>query len=237
MEVSTVLKQTAKMEGVFKILDYKFNDNELIVTALTHSSYANEAKRDVHFNERLEFLGDSVLGLVISDYLYRNFPELSEGELSKVRAGVVSEVSLAQKARELGLGVYLYLGKGEDNIGGRDRSSVLADAMEAVIGAMYLDGGLTAARSFVLKQLVPTIASQLAGKGYQDYKTALQELLQSGSTLDIFYRITKYEGPDHAKLFTAEVYHGDLVIGCGQGKSKKEAEQQAACSALAKLKK
>lgn len=231
------MKQLTQTDGFFEILDYKFKDNKLICTALTHSSYANEAKRRVPFNERLEFLGDSVLGLVISDYLYQNFPELTEGELSKIRAGVVSEVSLAQKARELGVGSYLRLGKGEDNIGGRERSSVLADAMEAIIGAMYLDGGLNTARSFVIKQLAPTIASQLAGKGQQDYKTELQELLQSRSTLEIFYDIIKEEGPDHDKWFTAQVYHGDLTIGSGQGKSKKEAEQQAACSALNKLKK
>ncbi|MGI6140873.1 MAG: ribonuclease III [Caldicoprobacterales bacterium] len=229
------MRLLAQLNDLFEILDYKFKDIQLIVTALTHSSYANETKDEITFNERLEFLGDSVLGLIISDYLYRTFTDLTEGELSKIRAGVVSEFSLAQKARALGLGSFLRLGKGEDNIGGRDRSSVLADAMEAVIGAMYLDGGLNAAKTFVLKLLVPTIMSQLSGEGHQDYKTQLQELLQSHSSLEISYRIIREEGPDHEKWFTAEVCHGGMAIGRGQGRSKKEAEQQAARYALNKL--
>ena len=146
-KVEENMRLLAQLNDLFEILDYKFKDIQLIVTALTHSSYANETKDEITFNERLEFLGDSVLGLIISDYLYRTFTDLTEGELSKIRAGVVSEFSLAQKARALGLGSFLRLGKGEDNIGGRDRSSVLADAMEAVIGAMYLDGGLNAAKT------------------------------------------------------------------------------------------
>jgi ribonuclease-3 len=226
-----------RLNDLYKILDYNFKDNRLIITALTHSSYANESKEDISFNERLEFLGDSVLGLIISDYLYRNFTDLTEGELSKIRAGVVSEFSLAQKARELGLGAYLRLGKGEDNIGGRDRSSVLADAMEAVIGAIYLDGGIDAAKLCVLKHLKSTIVSQMSGEGQQDYKTQLQELLQSRSLLEISYRIIKEEGPDHDKWFTAKVCHGDVTIGIGQGKNKKMAEQQAAWCALNKLSK
>ena len=173
------MKQIVELNDLYRLLGYRFNDEQLIITALTHSSYANEAKEDILFNERLEFLGDSVLGLIISDYLYRTFFDLTEGELSKIRAGVVSEFSLAQKARELRLGSYLLLGKGEDNIGGRDRSSVLADAMEAVIGAIYLYGGLEAAKIYVLKHFKHTIMSQLSGEGNQDYKTQLQELPQS----------------------------------------------------------
>jgi len=231
------MKQFEQLDDLFKILGYKFKDNLLIITALTHSSYANETGGKIPYNERLEFLGDSVLGLVVSDYLYRTYKDLSEGELSKIRAGVVSEYSLAQRAREIGLGSYLRLGKGEDNFGGRDRSSVLADAMEAVIGAVYLDGGLDAAKTYVLKQLENTITAQLSGKGHQDYKTQLQELLQRSSSLDITYRIVREEGPDHDKWFTAEVCHGGITIGIGQGKSKKEAEQNAARQALSKLNK
>lgn len=235
MKAKEKMKQIVELNDLYRLLGYRFNDEQLIITALTHSSYANEAKEDILFNERLEFLGDSVLGLIISDYLYRTFFDLTEGELSKIRAGVVSEFSLAQKARELRLGSYLLLGKGEDNIGGRDRSSVLADAMEAVIGAIYLDGGLEAAKIYVLKHFKHTIMSQLSGEGNQDYKTQLQELLQSRSLLEITYRIIKEEGPDHNKWFTAEVCHGEVPIGRGQGKSKKEAEQQAARLALSKL--
>lgn len=235
MKAKEKMKQIVELNDLYRLLGYRFNDEQLIITALTHSSYANEAKEDILFNERLEFLGDSVLGLIISDYLYRTFFDLTEGELSKIRAGVVSEFSLAQKARELRLGSYLLLGKGEDNIGGRDRSSVLADAMEAVIGAIYLDGGLEAAKIYVLKHFKHTIMSQLSGEGNQDYKTQLQELLQSRSLLEITYRIIKEEGPDHNKWFTAEVCHGEVPIGSGQGKSKKEAEQQAARLALSKL--
>jgi|LSQX01.3.fsa_nt_gb ribonuclease-3 len=231
------MNNSVQLNELFDILAYEFKDIHLIITALTHSSYANEAGGKIPYNERLEFLGDSVLGLVISDYLYKTYSDLSEGELSKIRAGVVSEYSLAQRAREIGLGSYLRLGKGEDNFGGRDRSSVLADAMEAVIGAVYLDGGLDAAKTYVLNQLRSIIVSQLAGKGHQDYKTRLQELLQSRSSLEITYRIVREEGPDHDKWFTAEVYHGGATIGRGQGKSKKEAEQQAACQALSKLNK
>ena len=188
------MNNSVQLNELFDILAYEFKDIHLIITALTHSSYANEAGGKIPYNERLEFLGDSVLGLVISDYLYKTYSDLSEGELSKIRAGVVSEYSLAQRAREIGLGSYLRLGKGEDNFGGRDRSSVLADAMEAIIGAVYLDGGLDAAKTYVLNQLRSIIVSQLAGKGHQDYKTRLQELLQSRSSLEITYRIVRKRG-------------------------------------------
>ena len=139
------------LKKLYEIIDYEFNNVSLIQTALTHSSYANESKENIPFNERLEFLGDSVLGLIISDYLYNYYPDLSEGDLSKIRAAVVSEVSLAQKARELQSGSFLRLGKGEVSLGGRDRSSVLADALESLIGAIYLDSSLYAAKTFVLK--------------------------------------------------------------------------------------
>lgn len=221
-----------QLSQVYARLNYEFKDISLISTALTHSSFANEAKGKVPFNERLEFLGDSVLGLTISDYLYRTYPELPEGVLTKLRAGVVSEVSLAQIARALDLGKFIRLGKGEENTGGSDRTSILADAMESVIGAMYLDDGLDTAKAFVLRLLIPSINILAAGKGHKDYKTDLQELLQSKSALDITYQIIDEIGPDHDKVFTAQVSHGNTAIGQGQGKSKKEAEQQAAQDAL-----
>jgi ribonuclease-3 len=231
----TFLKQDKALGRLYETLGYRFNNKELIITALTHSSYANEARGRVDFNERLEFLGDSVLGLTVSDYLYRTYPQLPEGSLTKIRAGVVSEVSLAQIARILGLGEFLRLGRGEENTGGRDRASVLADAMESVIGAIYLDSSLENAKAFVLNLLKPSIETIIAGKGHKDFKTDLQELLQSQSQLEITYTIIDEEGPDHDKLFTAQVSHGDKVIGQGQGKSKKEAEQEAARNALSRF--
>lgn len=229
------MTQVPSLEQFYKILGYEFKDSSFIKTALTHSSYANEVKKSIPFNERMEFLGDSVLGLTVSDYLYRTYSELPEGDLSKIRAGVVSEVSLAKKAKEIKVGDFLRLGKGEENIGGKNRPSVLADAMEAVIGAIYLDSNLETTKTFVLKLMVPAIEAFIAGAGTKDYKTDLQELLQSTSSMDISYRIVNEEGPDHNKWFTAVVYHGEILMGKGQGKSKKEAEQQAAENALDEL--
>lgn len=229
------MPQNQQLTQLFEKLNYTFKDASLITTALTHSSYANEAKGNVKFNERLEFLGDSVLGLIVSDYLFRTYPELPEGVLTKMRAGVVSEASLAPIARELSLGEYIRLGKGEEITGGRGRASILADAMESVIGAIYLDGGLETAKAFVLRLLTPSIERMASGKGHIDYKTELQELLQSKSNLEITYEIIGDEGPDHNKTFTAQVSHGDNIIGQGKGKSKKEAEQQAAQNAMDKL--
>ena len=183
-----------RLDRLYDKLGYTFKDTDRIVTALTHSSYANEAKSGIPYNERLEFLGDSVLGLTVSDYLFRTYPKLPEGILTKLRAGVVSEASLARVARGLGLGEYLRLGKGEENTGGRDRPSILADAMESVIGAIYLDSDLETTKAFVLGQLIPSIEILLAGKGQKDYKTDLQELLQSKSPLEITYRIIREKG-------------------------------------------
>ncbi len=229
------MAQMPPLEQIYKILDYEFKEVSLIRTALTHSSYANETKSSIPFNERMEFLGDSVLGLAVSDYLYKTYPDYSEGVLSKIRAGVVSEQSLAKKASEIKLGDYLRLGKGEEHAGARIRPSILADAMEAVIGATYLDSSLETAKIFVLKLMIPAIESFIAGEGIKDFKTNLQELLQSISTLEIGYRIINESGPDHDKWFTAAVYHGETPMGKGQGKSKKEAEQQAAQDALDRL--
>ncbi|MBM7581229.1 ribonuclease-3 [Caldicoprobacter guelmensis] len=213
-------------------LEYEFDNIQLLDVALTHSSYANERGGGLQHNERLEFLGDSVLGLVISEYLYTNFPELTEGSLTKIKALVVSEACLAKAARRIGLGQRMLLGKGEERTGGRDRDSILADAFESVIAAIFLDGGLEQARKFVLKNLAGFIDDALTGKGIRDYKTDLQEVLQRESDKAIEYRIVRDSGPDHQKIFIAQVYHGDKLLGEGVGRSKKEAEQHAAQKAL-----
>ncbi|MFO7295035.1 MAG: ribonuclease III [Caldicoprobacter sp.] len=217
-------------------LGYRFDNIQLLDTALTHSSYANERPGSSQHNERLEFLGDSVLGLVISEYLYTNFPELTEGNLAKIKALVVSEACLAKAARRIGLGQRMLLGKGEEHTGGRDRDSILADAFESVIAAIFLDGGLDEARKFVLKNLSQFIDDALNGKGIRDYKTDLQEVLQKKSDKAIEYRIVGDSGPDHQKIFIAQVYHGDKLLGEGVGRSKKEAEQHAAQKALEDMK-
>lgn len=216
-------------------LEYEFDNVELLDVALTHSSYANERGGGLQHNERLEFLGDSVLGLVISEYLYTNFPELTEGSLTKIKALVVSETCLAKAARRIGLGQRMLLGKGEERTGGRDRDSILADAFESVIAAIFLDGGLEQARKFVLKNLSEFIDDALNGKGIRDYKTDLQEVLQRESDKAIEYRIVGDSGPDHQKIFIAQVYHGDKLLGEGVGRSKKEAEQHAAQKALEEM--
>lgn len=213
-------------------IGYKMTCIELLSTALTHSSFANESKGKFQHNERLEFLGDSILSLIVSEYLFLNFPDVSEGNLTKLRASVVSERSLVNIASAIDLGKYILLGKGEENTGGRKRASILADAFESLIAAIYLDGGIEKAKAFVLKYIREYIESGLNGKGFRDYKTELQEILQQESDMDIEYRIVEEYGPDHDKAFVAKVYFGGEAIGSGFGKSKKEAEQQAACSAL-----
>lgn len=222
-----------KIQELQGILDYMFLNIDLLKEALTHSSYANESKeKNIKYNERLEFLGDSILSLVISEYIFLRYKDLPEGELTKVRANVVCEPALASRAREINLGEYLLLGKGEEATGGRQRESILADAFEALIGAIYMDGGIERAKSFVLQSLLESI--DLAGKGalFRDYKTHLQELLQSKASEKITYHVVGEEGPDHNKIFNVEVLVGDKVIGKGRGKSKKEAEQQAAKEAI-----
>jgi len=205
---------------------------ELLNTALTHSSYANERKGKFHHNERLEFLGDSILSLIVSEYLFLELPDVSEGNLTKLRASVVSERSLVNIASSIDLGKYILLGKGEEGTGGRKRASILADAFESLIAAIYLDRGIEQAKAFVLKYIKESIEWGLNGKGFRDYKTDLQEILQQESDKEIDYRIVEECGPDHDKAFVAKVYYGGVAIGSGFGKSKKEAEQQAACSAL-----
>lgn len=233
-----MIKNSKDMYKQFQtLIQYSFNDTTLLDTALTHSSYANEHKGigSLESNERLEFLGDSVLGVIITSYLYERNPHLSEGDLTKIRASVVSEPSLAQVARKINLGRVLKLGKGEERTGGRKRASVLADALESLIAAIYLDGGLDKASRFVLKSLDETIGKVMNGKILRDYKTSLQEQIQKELHGEISYSVVDEKGPDHNKDFVVEVYFNEKTIGNGIGKSKKEAEQQAAKNALENL--
>ena len=216
-------------------LNYTFRDKEILHHALTHSSYANEHRDGgICSNERLEFLGDSVLGMIVADHLYRTHTGLSEGDLTRLRAGLVCENSLVEAARRLELGGYLKLGKGEDAGGGRTRPSILADAVEALLAAVYLDGGIGQARKLVHALLLDREAEEGAISG-RDYKTALQELVQREGGQMLSYRVTGEDGPDHAKRFTVEVDLNGTILGAGEGHSKKEAEQQAARAAIERL--
>lgn len=208
----------------------------LLHQALIHTSFANETKSTgVIHNERLEFLGDAVLDLVISEYLFRQFPHLPEGELTKARAAIVCEATIASRAAALGIGQYLLLGKGELVSGGRERISILADSFEAIIGAIYLDGGFVAAAAFVLTQLKEHLVLVETGDYVKDYKTLLQEVVQRNNDSRINYEILAERGPDHDKIFEIAVLINGSQLGTGHGKSKKEAEQQAAKQALSKL--
>lgn len=223
-----VLNSINKFEETIK---YTFENKGFILEALTHSSYSNENK-NYKYNERLEFLGDSVLSIVISDYLFKEEKKLPEGELTKLRANIVCEESLSEVSTNIKLGEYLLLGKGEEATGGRERISILADALEAVIAAIYLDGGIEEARRFILKYMEEIIQNSVNGKIFRDYKTYLQEVLQSKGEQNIWYKLIEEKGPDHNKRFVMEVGINDEVLGVGEGKSKKDAEQIAAKAAL-----
>ncbi|MCK4649325.1 ribonuclease III [bacterium] len=247
------------------MISFGIRNPKLLKEALTHRSYINENRlKDLKDNEELEFLGDAVLGLVISDYLYRRYPRYSCGELSKLKGIVVSEPILTRRARNLNVGKYLLLGKGEEQAGGRSRSSILSDALEAIIGALYLDRGLGAARHFILREFGEEINSLVREKYLQDYKGLLQEIIQGrfkrkpsyegalrlppllkkrpnnkilpDSSGRLYYKVIGQRGPQHKKVFTIEARLGKKVIGKGRGKSKKEAEQRAAQQALSKIK-
>lgn len=219
-----------------KKIGVDWQDEDLLSQALTHSSYTYESRQNgVKNNQRLEFLGDAVLELTISDFLYRNNPDLDEGDLTKLRAAVVCEPSLARVARELKLGHCLSMGKGEERSGGRERPSILADAFEALLGAIYLDQGMAVASNTAIRLLLPVIKDVLEGRLERDYKTELQELVQQRGDGQVQYLILKEEGPDHHKTFTAGVLIKGEVVGRGNGCSKKDAEQQAAKFALVSL--
>ena len=213
-----------------------FRDLSLLDQALTHTSYANEAvRRKVVHNERLEFLGDAVLELATSTYLFRQFPMMPEGDLTKARASVVCEAALHRRASEVDLGAFLLLGRGEETSGGRERPSILADAFEAVIGALYIDQGWQEASGFVLRQLRQELVEVAQGQSIKDYKTILQEVIQRHPGQRIVYELLSAEGPDHAKVFTVAVRVNGLAYGVGTGRSKKAAEQNAAQQALPKF--
>lgn len=212
-------------------IGYHFKEQNYLTTALTHSSYANEVKSAGCSNERLEFLGDSVLGVVVADYLFKNCPNMPEGELTKNRASLVCEKALCGFSTQLGVGDYLLLSHGEKNSGGKTRPSILADAFEAIIAAIYMDGGMEEARKFILRFVLPVLQT-VKPKAFKDYKTALQEIIQQNPEEKLEYVLIGESGPDHNKRFTVEVHLNSNVIGKGGGRSKKEAEQQAAREAL-----
>ncbi len=214
-------------------IEYTFKDKDYLVEALTHSSYANEKHNGIVCNERLEFLGDAVLGIVSADYLFKKFPEMPEGELSKLRASLVCEQSLSQFAKEIDLGTFLLLGKGEVNTGGRERPSILEDAFESLIAAIYLDGGMDAAKKHILRFIEAHLNKQPQNfNKFKDYKTMLQEVIQQNPDESVNYVVVGESGPDHNKKFDVEVHLNSNVIGKGSGRSKKQAEQAAAKEAL-----
>ena len=220
------------MESLEKKLRYCFRNRELLSEALNHSSYANEHRGGLGSNERLEFLGDSVLGFVAAEFLFKTYHDLPEGDLTRMRASLVCEQSLYEVARELELGSYLKLGRGEEAGGGRERQSILADATEAVFAAVYLDGGIQPVRELIVRVL---LSQAPAAEERRDYKTTLQEVVQRRSGQVLTYHMLSQSGPDHNKTFLFEVRLNDESVGCGEGHSKKEAEQAAARDALEKM--
>ena len=224
-----------KLNELEKKIGYRFRDFSNLEHAMRHSSFCNEQKMNrLMNNERLEFLGDAVLELVTSEFLFTKYPKMPEGEATRKRASMVCEQTLALCAKELDLGNYLYLGKGEELTGGRERASVTSDALEALIGAIYLDGGFTNAKEFIEQFVLNGIEEKQL---FFDSKTIFQEMMQSITTESIRYELVKEEGPDHCKTFTIELFVGDRSAGCGSGKSKKAAEQAAAYDAILKLRK
>ena len=218
-----------------KRIGYVFRNRKLICTALRHSSYVNEHRMNrLECNERLEFLGDAVLELVSSEYLFAAYPQMPEGELTRLRASLVCEPTLAFCAREINLGDYLSLGKGEELTGGRHRDSVTSDAMEAVIGALYLDGGFASAKEFIQKFILSDLENK---KLFYDSKTILQEMVQAKFTENVRYVLEKEEGPDHNKSFTTSAYIGEECYGTGSGRTKKASEQEAAYQTILMLRK
>mgnify|MGYP002542837616 FL=1 len=219
------------LASLMEALGYTFQDVSLLENALTHSSYANESDRRLASNERLEFLGDSVLGFITANELFQKETG-PEGELTKLRAAVVCEKALHSYSLQLHVGDYLRLGKGELHTGGNERPSILADAFEAIVAAVYLDGGLEPAKKLVLRFVVPEVGNQRR-RHFKDYKTTLQEIIQQNPGEMLEYVLTGESGPDHNKQFTVQVFLNSNIIGTGRGRSKKDAEQQAAKEALA----
>jgi len=213
---------------------YKFNTILYLKQALTHSSYANEHRMDKHYNnERLEFLGDAILEMVSSDVLYHTYPTMQEGNLSKKRASLVCEPALAYTARHLNIGQYLFLGKGESLNGGRDRDSILADAVEAIIGAIYLDGGLEPAKSFIMKHILNDMENKVL---FNDSKTTLQEIVQSIVKETVTYEVIDAFGPEHNRTFVVQAMVGNILLCQGKGRTKQAAGQDAAYQSIIMIK-
>lgn len=224
------------MQELEKKLNYTFRNPALLGEALSHSSYANEHRANhLNSNERLEFLGDSVLGFVTAEFLFTQHPNLPEGDLTRIRAALVCEQSLYEVAKKLELGRYLKLGRGEEAGGGRERTSILADATEAVFAAVYLDGGIAEASALIHRVLLDVEREEIVEERRRDFKTSLQELIQRQADQVLSYRMIGEQGPDHAKIFQAEVLLNGEPLGSGFGRSKKEAEQSAAKAALQTL--
>jgi ribonuclease-3 len=222
-----------ELSDLEQLLGVTFNDKSVLLRALTHRSYLNENPDDgLTDNERLEFLGDAVLDFVVAEHLYHRYPELQEGDMTSLRSAVVQERTLADFARNLQLGQYLRLGRGENTTGGRDRSPLLCATFEAVCGAVLLDQGLPAAKSFVLKFVAPAIEAVMRERLDKDAKSRFQEWAQGRWQITPMYRTVAEHGPDHAKVFTVEVWVGDQIFGRGEGRSKQSAEQAAARAAL-----
>ncbi len=218
------------MKNLESEIGYKFNNKEYLMEALTHSSFANERHKNIKCNERMEFLGDAVLSIISAEFLYEKYPDMPEGELSKLRSSLVCTDSLSGFARQISLGSYLFLGKGEINTGGADRPSILENAFEALIAAIYLDGGMDNAKKFVLSFLSKAVENHTIK--FKDYKTILQEIVQQNPDENVNYVLVGESGPDHDKTFEIEVHLNSNVIGRGKGRSKKSAEQAAAKEAL-----
>ncbi len=220
------------MTEIEKKIGYEFTDKGLLITALSHSSYANE--NHTRNNERLEFLGDSVLSIIISDHIFKAMKKVNEGDLSKMRATLVCEQSLYEVAKKISLSELVFLGRGEDKTGGRQRPSVISDAFEAVLGAIYLDGGIESAREWLLPLMSDRIKQTLSGKLYKDYKTTLQEFVQRDGKSAVTYKTIKESGEEHNRQFVVGVYINGKSMASAEGHSKKEAEQNAAKLAIEK---
>ena len=225
------MNEQESLEKLQQKIGYKFKNEKLLYEALSHSSFANENKKSRNSNERLEFLGDSVLSIVVSDYIFKHFTHIPEGELTKLRASLVCESSLFEFAKKIDLGNHIFLGKGEEMTGGRERPSIISDAFVAVIAAIYLDGGMPAVTPYILS-FIPEDITPKGSAAFHDYKTSLQEIIQKNPEEKIEYYLKSESGPDHDKKFTVQVLLNHNVIGEGTGRSKKNAEQAAAKEAL-----
>jgi ribonuclease-3 len=228
-------KRKKELDDLQQLIQYEFCDLSLLNTALTHSSYTANRHEVLEHNERLEFLGDSVLSMIISQYIFKSCNEMAEGQLTRIRANIVCEQSLYAAARKINLGRYLLLSKGEELTGGRTRPSILADAFEALIAAIYLDGGIGKAKIFVLNKLSNIIKQAIQNKIISDFKSFIQEHIQKSSQGKITYMLLSEEGPDHNKIFEMAIMLEDKILGKGQGASKKEAQQAAAKNAIDNL--